>query len=69
MMLLKCCTQMSANLENSAVTTELEKVKFSFKFQIRVFLKNVQTARNLCLHMGSKKASKGIPEEHLLLFH
>ena len=45
------------------------KGKFSFKFQIRVVLKNVQTARNLCLHMGSKKASKGIPEEHLLLFH
>ena len=44
------------------------KGKFSFKFQIRVVLKNVQTARKLCLHMGSKKESKGIPEEPLLPF-
>ena len=27
-MLLKCCTQYASNLENSAVATELEKVRF-----------------------------------------
>ena len=31
MMLLKCCTKMSANLENSAVAIGLVKVSFHFK--------------------------------------
>ena len=34
---------MPANLENSAVTTGLEKVNFHFQSQRKVMLKNVQT--------------------------
>ena len=38
---------MSANLENSAVATGLEKGQFLFQSQRRAVLKNVQTTRKL----------------------
>ena len=44
---VKCCTRMSANLENSAVATGLEKVSFFFQSQRRAMSKNVQTTRQL----------------------
>ena len=40
-------SNMSANLENSAVATGLENV-FSFQFQRRAVPKNVQTSIQLC---------------------
>ena len=43
---------MSANLENSAVATELEKVNFHSNPKERAMPKNVQTTTQLCsLHM------------------
>ena len=38
---------MSANLENSAVATGLEKSEFSFQSQRKGMLKNVQTTTQL----------------------
>ena len=38
---------MPANLENSAVSTELEKVSFSFKSQRKAMPKNAQTTAQL----------------------
>ena len=40
---------MSANLENSTMTTGLEKGQFSFQSQRRAMSKNVQTT----IHLGS----------------
>ena len=50
---------MPANLENSAVATGLEKVKFSFKSQRKAMPKNVQTISQLhSSHMLAKECSK-----------
>ena len=50
---------MSANLENSAVATGLEKVSFSFQFQRRAMPKNVQTTIQLhSFHMLVRLCSK-----------
>ena len=40
---VKVLQLMSANLENSAVATELEKVSFSFQSQRKAMPKNTQT--------------------------
>ena len=47
MMLWKCCTNMPANLKNSAVATGLEKVSFHSKSQRKAMPKNVQTTAQL----------------------
>ena len=50
---------MPANLENSAVSTELEKVSFSFKSQRKAMAKIVQTTTQLySSHTLEKKCSK-----------
>ena len=59
-MLFKCCTQLSANLENSAVATGLENT-FSFQSQKTVMPKNAQTTVQLCLfHMLARLCSKSV---------
>ena len=59
MMLWKCCTNMPANLKNSAVATGLEKVSFHSKSQRKAMPKNVQTTTQLhSSHMLAKKFSK-----------
>ena len=45
---------MSANLENSAVVTGLEKVKFSFQSQRKAMPKNAQTTAQFHLSHTSK---------------
>ena len=47
MMLLKCCTQYVSKLENSTVTTGLEKGQFSFQSQRKAMPKNDQTTISL----------------------
>ena len=50
---------MPANLENSAVTTGLEKVSFHFKSQRKAMPKNAQTTAQLhSCHMLAKQCSK-----------
>ena len=50
---------MLANLENSAVATELEKGQFSFQYQRREMPKNVQTTTQLySFHMLARYCSK-----------
>ena len=51
---------MPANLENSAVATELEKIgQFSFQFQRKAMPKNVQTtAQRHSSHTLGKECSK-----------
>ena len=50
---------MSANLENSAVATRLEKSQFSFQSQRRAMSKNVQIITQLCsFHMLARLYSK-----------
>ena len=50
---------MSANLENSAVATGLEKGQFSFQFQRKTMSKNAQTTAQLhSSHTLVKKCSK-----------
>ena len=50
---------MSANLENSAVATRLEKSQFSFQSQRRAMSKNVQITTQLCsFHMLARLYSK-----------
>jgi hypothetical protein len=43
MMLLKCCTQLLANLENPAVCHRIGKGQFSFQSQGKAMPNNVQT--------------------------
>ena len=46
-MLWKCCNQYAANLENSAVATELEKVSFHSNLKEKQCQKNAQTTAQL----------------------
>ena len=46
---------MSANLENSAVATGLEKVSFSFQSQRKEMPKNAQTTRTIALISHASK--------------
>ena len=48
---------MPANLENSAVATELEKGQFSFQFQRKAMPKNIQTTLRLHLSQGSAESN------------
>ena len=57
-----CCESavlnMSANLENTAVATGLEKVQFSFQCQIKAMPKNAQTTTWLHSSHTQVKCSK-----------
>ena len=67
-MLWKCYTHMSANLENSAVATELEKVSFNFSPK-KGNAKECSNYRTIALISHASKVLLKIPEKHLLLLH
>ena len=56
---------MSANLENSAVATGLEKSQFSFQSQGRAMPKNVQTTTQLALISHASKVMLKILQARL----
>ena len=56
---------MSANLENSAVATGLEKVSFSFQSQRKEMPKNAQTTRTIALISHASKVMLKILQARL----